>query len=52
MEGRDFAYRLTIREAVPDYQLTADPENPNIPKGGSMPVTVSLAQAQDFEGSH
>ncbi len=51
MEGRDFAYRLTIREATPDYQLSADPANPNIPKGGSTPVTVSVAQTQGFEGS-
>lgn len=50
MEGRDFAYRLTVRDAVPDYQLTADPANPNIPKGGSIPVTVSVAQLRDYEG--
>jgi hypothetical protein len=49
MEGRDFAYRLTIREAVPDYQLNAEPANPNIPRGGSIPVTVSLAQVRDVE---
>lgn len=51
MEGRDFAYRLTIRDAVPDYQLTADPANPNIPRGGSIPVTVSVSQLRDFDGS-
>jgi hypothetical protein len=50
MEGRDFAYRLTLREAVPDYQLTADPANPNIPLGGSIPVTVSVSQLRDYEG--
>jgi len=50
MEGRDFAYRLTLRGAVPDYQLTADPGNPNIPRGGSIPVTVSVAQLRDYEG--
>jgi hypothetical protein len=51
MEGRDFAYRLTIRDATPDYQLSAEPANPNIPKGGSTPVTVSVARLQGFEGS-
>lgn len=50
MEGRDFAYRLTLRAAVPDYQLTAAPANPNIPRGGSIPVTVSVAQLRDYEG--
>jgi hypothetical protein len=51
MEGRDFTYRLTIRDAVPDYQLTADPANPNIPRGGSIPVTVSVSRLRDFDGS-
>jgi hypothetical protein len=50
MEGADFAYRLTIREATPDYQLSADPANPNIPKGGSIPVTVSLTKVENFDG--
>lgn len=50
MEGRDFAYRLTIRDAAPDYQLTAEPANPNIPRGGSIPVTVSVSQIRDFDG--
>ncbi len=51
MEGRDFAYRLTIREATPDYQLSALRRIPIFPKGGSTPVTVSVAQTQGYEGS-
>ena len=50
MEGEDFAYRLTIREAAPDYRLKAEPANPNIPKGGSTPVTVSVVAVRDFDG--
>ncbi len=50
MEGPDFAYRLTIREAVPDYQLKAEPANPNIPRRRVHPVTVSVDQARDYEG--
>jgi hypothetical protein len=50
MEGPDFAYRLTIRDAAPDYRLKADPANPNIPKGGSTPVTVSVVAIRDYEG--
>jgi len=51
MEGPDFAYRLSIREATPDYQLKAEPANPNIPIGGSTLVTVSVVAIRDFEGS-
>ena len=50
MGGPDFAYRLSIRETVPDYQLTATPANPNIPKGGRMPLTVSVDRLQGYEG--
>jgi hypothetical protein len=50
MEGPDFAYRLTIRDEVPDFKLRAEPANPNIPRGGSMPVTVSLDAIRGFDG--
>ena len=50
MEGPDFAYRLTIRDAVPDYRLKADPENPNIPRGGSTTMTVSVVARRGEEG--
>jgi hypothetical protein len=50
MGGPDFAYRLSIRETVPDYQLAALPENPNIPKGGRIPLTVSADRLQGYEG--
>ena len=42
MEGPDFSYRLTLRDATSDYRLKADPENPNIPRGGSTTMTVSI----------
>jgi hypothetical protein len=48
--GADFAYRLTIREATPDFTLIADPDNPNIPQGGSTPVTVSVNRLQGYAG--
>jgi hypothetical protein len=50
MEGADFAYRLTIRDAAPDYRLKAEPENPNIPRGGSTLVTVSVSARRGEEG--
>jgi hypothetical protein len=50
MEGPDFAYRLTLRDTTPEYQLKAEPANPNIPRGGSTLVTVSLIANRGFEG--
>jgi hypothetical protein len=50
LEGNDFAYRLSLHEANPDYQLRAEPENPNIPKGGSTVVTVEASRVQGYEG--
>ena len=49
MEGADFAYRLSIHEEAPDFRLTAEPANPNIPRGGSTSVTVSLVAIRGFE---
>jgi hypothetical protein len=50
LEGSDFAYRLSIHDAMPDYQLRADPDNPNIPKGGSAFVTVEANRVKGYEG--
>ncbi len=50
LEGSDFAYQLTIRDESPDFRLRAEPANPNIPRGGSIPVTVSLDAIRGFEG--
>jgi hypothetical protein len=50
LQGPGFAYRLTIRGASPDYQLAADPDNPNIPRGGSVPIEVRADRLQGYEG--
>ncbi len=50
LEGPDFAYRLAIRDAAPDYRLSASPDNPNIPKGGTLPVTVTANRVPGYEG--
>jgi len=39
--GDDYAYRLTLRDPKPDFRLTVAPKNPNVPRGGSIPVTVT-----------
>jgi hypothetical protein len=50
MEGADFAYRLIIREETPDFRLRADPANPNIPRGGTTAVTVSVDAIRGLNG--
>lgn len=50
MEGADFSYRVSIREETPDFRLTAEPANPNIPLGGTTEVTVSLDSIRGFDG--
>lgn len=50
MEGADFAYRLSIAEEAPDFRLSTEPENPNIPRGGTTSVRVSLDSIRGFEG--
>lgn len=50
MEGADFAYRLSLHEEAPDFRLTAEPANPNIPRGGTAAVTVSLDAIHGVEG--
>lgn len=50
MEGADFSYRVTLREESPDFRLTADPANPNIPRGGTTAITVSLDAIHGIDG--
>ena len=49
-QGEDYAYRLTVREARPDFRLSIDPANPNIPQGGHTAVTVSALRLDGYEG--
>jgi hypothetical protein len=44
------SYRLTLRAPKPDFQLTMSPRNPNVPRGGSIPVTVTAFRMDDFDG--
>ena len=48
--GDDFFYRLVIRPRNEDFRISLDPENPNIPRGGSLPVTVNLDRLDGFNG--
>ncbi len=48
--GDRFPYRLTIRRPHPDYRLSVSPRNPNVPVGGTVPVTVTAFRTDGFEG--
>ncbi len=50
LQGEDFAYRLTVREAKPDFTLAAQPANPNVPRGGRLPITVEADRRAGYEG--
>jgi hypothetical protein len=48
--GDDYAYRLNVRQPRPDFRLAVSPRNPNVPVGGSVPVTVSALRLDGFDG--
>ena len=50
LQGRDFAYRLTLSEPRPDFTLSVDPPNPNIPRGDTAPLTVTATRLDGFDG--
>ncbi|HQR34724.1 MAG TPA: PPC domain-containing protein, partial [Blastocatellia bacterium] len=49
-QGERYAYRLTIHEPEPDFVLFADPENPNVPAGSSLPITVTAYCNDGLDG--
>jgi hypothetical protein len=50
MEGERFAYRLTVREPAPDFDVTFDPKSFNVPRGGRVSVTVTADRRDGFDG--
>jgi len=48
--GQNYAYRLTARHPRPDFRLTVNPKNPNVPAGGTIPLTVTAARMDGFDG--
>lgn len=50
LSGDDFFYRLVIRRRREDFRVSIDPENPNIPRGGVLPVNVTVERLDDFNG--
>lgn len=46
--SRHHAYRLTVAAPEPDYDLFVSPSNPNVPRGGRVPVTVVAWRRDGF----
>ena len=51
LQGEQFAYRLTVREPAPDFNLEVTPSNPNLPRGGRQALRVSAARVDGFNGA-
>lgn len=49
-QGERHAYRLTIRAEQPDFRLSLNPAQPNIPAGSRVPVEVSADRLDGFTG--
>ena len=49
LHGDDYAYRLSVRAPSPDFRLSVEPRNPNLPGGGRIPVTVTALRLDDFD---
>jgi hypothetical protein len=49
--GDRYAYRLSVREPRPDFRLSVNPRNPNVPAGGTIPVTVTAFRTEGFDGA-
>ncbi|MBI5832122.1 MAG: pre-peptidase C-terminal domain-containing protein [Armatimonadetes bacterium] len=50
MGGDDFAYRLILKDAAPDFTLRATPDNPRAGQGDSALVTVQANRKAGFNG--
>ena len=49
--GPLYAYRLTLAPPRPDFELFVSPSNPNVPRGGRVPVTVTAYRHDGFDGA-
>jgi hypothetical protein len=47
--GEGYGYRLSVRHPRPDFRLTVNPRNPNVPVGGSIPLTVTAQRLDGFD---
>ncbi|NOT62140.1 MAG: hypothetical protein HOP19_18155 [Acidobacteria bacterium] len=49
-QGERFAYRLTIRPPQPDFVLSIDPENANIPHNVGVLLTARAFRTDEWQG--
>jgi len=50
LADREFRYRLVIRPRNEDFRIFMNPSNPDVPRGGSRPVTISIDRLDGFDG--
>lgn len=48
--GATGSYRLNIREPRPDFRLSVNPRNPNVPRGATIPLTVTAMRLDGYAG--
>jgi WD40 repeat protein len=48
--GERFVYRLSVREAQPDFKVTLGGANPTVPAGSGQSFTVNVDRIDGFEG--
>jgi len=49
-QGDRFAYRLVVRDAKPDFNVTLNGANPTVPRGSGQSFSVSVDRLDGFEG--
>jgi hypothetical protein len=49
--GDNQPFRLALRAPQPDFRLTVNPANPNVPVGGAIPITVSALRRDGFDSA-
>ncbi|MFO0951363.1 MAG: c-type cytochrome domain-containing protein [Isosphaeraceae bacterium] len=47
--GVDFGYHLVFRRPAPDFRFTPSTENPNVPRGGTTLVPITLMRLDGFD---
>jgi hypothetical protein len=50
LSGERFVYRLSVREAQPDFKVTLGGANPTVPAGSGQSFTVNVDRLDGFEG--
>ncbi len=49
-QGEEFAYRLIVRDAAPDFKVTIDGANPTVAPGSGKSFSVKAERIDGFEG--